>query len=240
MQTSINPQEIKHFSKDSARWWDENGPFKPLHRLNPVRLRYIGGAIRQHYGLGDTALKPFKNLNILDIGCGGGLACEPLARLGGKVTGIDADEQAIAVAKEHAAQGGLKIDYRAGAAEDLNKTFDVVLTLEIVEHVNDVDSFVEDCVNLCKPGGITIFSTLNRTPQSFALGIVAAEYLLRWVPRGTHQWKNFVTPSELARAARRAGAKEKDAKGLIFNPLQNEFTLSDHNMSVNYFMVVGT
>lgn len=244
MITSINPKEIEHFSKDAGQWWDENGPFSPLHRLNPVRLAYLCGQIRQHYGLAENDLKPFGRLKILDIGCGGGLVCEPLARLGAKVTGIDADEKAIAVAKEHAAQSGLDIDYRATTSEDLlsadkkkNRTaFDVVLALEIIEHVNDVDSFVKSCVNLCKKDGLVIFSTLNRTPHSFAMGIVAAEYILRWVPRGTHQWKKFVRPSELARAIRRAGAKETDIKGIFYNALDSEFKLSD-DVSVNYMMM---
>jgi len=236
MTTSINPQEIEQFSKDAARWWDEDGPFRPLHRLNPVRLEYICNQIRRHYDLAPDNLKPFSKLEILDIGCGGGLVCEPLARLGGKVTGIDADEKAIAVAKEHAEKSGLKIDYRQDSAENLKKTYDVVLALEIVEHVNDVDSFVQSCVDLCKPGGIIIFSTLNRTLKSFALGIAAAEYILRWVPQGTHQWKKFVRPSELARAIRRGGGKEKDIKGIIFNSLECEFKLSSQDTDVNYFI----
>ncbi len=236
MITSINQQEIEHFSKDAARWWDEDGPFRPLHRLNPARLDYICGQIKQHYGLDENSLRPLENLDILDIGCGGGLVCEPLARLGGNVTGVDADEKAVAVASEHAAQGGLKIDYRCDSAENIGQKFDVVLALEIVEHVNDVDSFVHDCVNLCKPGGIIIFSTLNRTAKSFALGIVAAEYILHWVPRGTHQWKKFLRPSELARSIRRAGAHITGSKGLAYNKLNGNFELKDDDMSVNYFM----
>jgi len=233
--TSINPREIEHFSKDAPRWWDENGPFRPLHRLNPVRLRYIREQIERHYGLDSHNLATFKGLSVLDIGCGGGLVCEPMARLGAAVTGMDADAQAVEVARQHAKQGGLRIDYKTGSTENLEKTFDVVLALEIVEHVNDGDQFVNNCVDLCKPGGIIIFSTLNRTAKSFALGIVAAEYLLRWVPQGTHQWKKFVRPSELARAIRNAGAKESNIRGLNFNPLKNEFELSDQT-SVNYFM----
>lgn len=237
MITSINQQEIEHFSKDAAHWWDENGPFRPLHRLNPARLEYICGQIRQHYGLAAHSLKPFEKLDILDIGCGGGLVCEPLARLGGKVTGVDADAKAIEVAREHAAQGGLTINYRCDSAEHLERKFDVVLALEIIEHVNDVDSFVQSCVDLCKPGGIIIFSTLNRTVKSFAFGIVAAEYILHWVPRGTHQWKKFLRPSELSRAIRRTGAQPKDVKGLVYNKLSGDFKLTDDDMSVNYLIV---
>ncbi|MCB9991694.1 MAG: bifunctional 2-polyprenyl-6-hydroxyphenol methylase/3-demethylubiquinol 3-O-methyltransferase UbiG [Rhodospirillales bacterium] len=236
MTTSINPQEIEHFAKDSAHWWDEDGPFRPLHRMNPVRMDYICGQIRQHYGLRRDDLKAFGKLELLDIGCGGGLVCEPLARLGGRVTGIDADANAIAVAKTHAAENGLSINYLNGSAEDLKETFDVVLALEIIEHVNNPEQFVQDCTALCKPGGIVIFSTLNRTPQSYAMGIVAAEHVLRWVPRGTHQWKKFIQPAELARAIRHAGATSKDLKGITFNALDGNFKLSSENMSVNYMM----
>lgn len=239
MATSINPKEIEHFAKDSAHWWDEGGPFAPLHRMNPVRLRYIRDRIARHHGLPEDGMTPFKGLNILDIGCGGGLVCEPLARLGATVTGIDADANAVEVALAHAAQNSLTIDYRNSAVEDMKgETFDVVLALEIVEHVNDVDSFVQNCVNLCKPQGIIIFSTLNRTAKSFALGIVAAEYILRWVPQGTHQWKKFIKPAELARAVRKAGARETNIKGLIYNPLEGDFKLSDYDIDVNYFMTV--
>lgn len=236
MTTSINPQEIEHFSKDAAHWWDENGPFRPLHRLNPVRMRYIRDQIGQHYGLDDKSLKPLKGLKVLDIGCGGGLVCEPLARMGAAVTGVDADSNAIAVASDHAEQSGLKIDYENCAAEDLNKKFDVVLALEIVEHVDNVADFVQSCANLCKPGGIMIFSTLNRTPKAYALGVVAAEHIMRCVPRGTHEWKKFVRPSELCRMIRHAGARETNIKGFIFNAVKGDFELSDQDMGVNYFV----
>ncbi len=238
MTTSINPQEIEHFSKDSSYWWDEDGPFKPLHRLNPLRLSYIREQLERHYELTNEGQKPFKGLKILDIGCGGGLVCEPIARLGGNVTGIDADQNAVAVATDHAKKSVLKINYQNKAAEDIKSKFDVVLALEIIEHVNDVDGFVQNCVDLCKPGGIIIFSTLNRTPKSFALGIVAAEYIMRWVPRGTHQWKKFIRPSELAKMIRHAGGKETNVKGLFFNPVKGDFELSDQDISVNYFMTV--
>jgi 2-polyprenyl-6-hydroxyphenyl methylase/3-demethylubiquinone-9 3-methyltransferase len=240
MKTSVNPDEIGHFSKDSARWWDENGPFRPLHRLGSLRMRYIRDAIAVHYGLeADSGLEPLKGFKILDVGCGGGLVCEPLARLGAAVTGIDADENAIRIAREHASGMGLAIDYRAQTAEDLLKkkqSFDAVLALEIVEHVTDRDFFIETCASLCKPGGLVIFSTLNRTPKSFALGIVAAEHILRWVPRGTHDWKKFVRPSELAAAARGARLVEKDVSGYGYNPLSGSFEMSDRFVAVNYFM----
>lgn len=248
MATSIDQREIAHFSKDSGRWWDESGPFAPLHRLNPVRMGYIRGQIGRHYGLSGEDLRPFQRLRILDAGCGGGLVCEALVRLGADVTGIDADEQAIVVARDHAAGSGLSVDYRNVSVEELltgapplpppqagGNAFDVVLALEIAEHVSDVDGFVDSCVNLCKPGGIVIFSTLNRTPQSFALGIVAAERILRWVPPGTHQWKKFLKPSELAQAVRKAGARQIDVKGLSYSAFRRDFELSD-DVSVNYFL----
>ncbi len=236
MSSSVNIKEVENFAKDSSHWWDEEGPFKPLHRLNSERIRYIKSMICEHYARDTDALGALKDLSILDIGCGGGLVCEPLSRLGGKVTGVDADTNAIAVATEHAEQSGLKITYKNGAAEDLKETYDVVLALEVIEHVDNVEEFVENCVKLCAKDGLIIFSTLNRTPQSYALGIVAAEHILRWVPRGTHQWKKFLKPSELARMVRKAGAREHNIKGLVFNPVKNEFSLSNSNTAVNYFL----
>ena len=263
---TVNAQEIQNFSKDSAHWWDINGPFRPLHRLNPVRLRYLKAQICGHYDLDSAQLKPYTGLNIIDVGCGGGLVCEPMARLGGTVTGLDADENAIHVAKEHAQQSGLEINYlatssdqhimspssfhchpRAGGDPDKQDRmpaqgghdkplYDVVLALEIIEHVADRDAFVKSIVDLCKPGGLIIFSTLNRTAKSFALGIVAAEYILRWIPQGTHNWKKFVKPSELNRLLENHGATAKDISGLAFNPLASEFHLAPHDTDVNYFI----
>ena len=184
--SSIDTQEIDNFSKDADRWWDEDGPFKPLHRLNPVRLSYIKNQVCQHFGRDVQALDAFKGLKILDVGCGGGLVCEPLARMGANVTGADADPIAIETAISHAKDSGLKIEYHNKPAEALNKTFDAVLALEIIEHVANPQEFVNSVSNLVKPGGIAIFSTLNRNPKSFLLGIVAAEHILRWVPQGTH------------------------------------------------------
>ena len=234
---TVDAREIQNFSKDSAYWWDINGPFKPLHHLNPVRLQYIREQICTRFSLDTQSLSPFQGLNIIDIGCGGGLVCEPMARLGANTTGIDADENAVAVAQEHAAAFGLEIDYRALSSDNVSKKFDVVLALEIIEHVSDADAFVKSTLNLCKPGGLVIFSTLNRTPKSYALGIIAAEHLLRWVPQGTHSWKKFVKPSELARMVRQNGGTPHDITGLIFNPLANKFTLS-RDTDVNYFMSV--
>ncbi len=236
---TVDAKEIENFAKDSSRWWDEDGPFRPLHRLNHVRLGYIKDQISTRFGCDARSLKPYKGLSILDIGCGGGLVCEPMARLGGEVTGIDADANAIAVAKEHARAMGLSVDYRAESSEELlkgKKKFDVVLALEIVEHVADVDMFVRNCVDLCRPGGLIVFSTLNRTAKSFALGKVAAEYVLRWVPVGTHDWKKFLKPSELARPIRSAGGDVVNTEGMVFNAVTGEFVRSPRDLDVNYFM----
>lgn len=232
---TVDAKEIGNFAKDSSHWWDENGPFKPLHRLNPVRLAYIKEQI-----VGETqSLRPYEGLSILDIGCGGGLVCEPMARLGADVTGIDADANAIEVARQHASDGGLDIAYKAASSEQLVKEkirFDVVLALEIVEHVADVDIFVRHCVDLCKPGGVIVFSTLNRTAKSFILGKVAAEYILGWVPKGTHDWKKFLKPSELASAVRTAGGAVSNIEGMVFDPITGDFKRSSRDMDVNYFM----
>lgn len=244
---TVNHKEIEHFAKDSAHWWDEKGPFAPLHRLNPVRLQYIKGQICEHYGLDVKSLKPYDGLSILDIGCGGGLVCEPMARLGAAVTGIDADGNAIDVARTHAGKSGLEIRYFVQSTDQLlspsprreeGKKYDIVLALEIIEHVEHVDKFVQDCVDLCKQSGIIIFSTLNRTPKSFLLGKIAAEYILGWVPRGTHDWKKFIKPSELARSVRAAGGTVVNTEGMTFDPITAEFKRSPRDLDVNYFMAV--
>ena len=234
--STILKSEVDKFSKDAPRWWDENGPFAPLHRLNPARMGYIRGQICNHFGLDETSLKPFKGFSILDVGCGGGLVCEPLARLGAEVTGIDADPVAIETAREHAGQSKLEIDYQNQAAENIKTKYDVVLALEIIEHVENPAEFVKSISKLVKPGGFVIFSTLNRTPKSFALGIVAAEYVMRIVPRGTHSWRRFVKPSELARHMRAAGMEPKNVSGLVLSPLSGEFKISENDTAVNYFM----
>ncbi len=236
---TVNQAEIQNFSKDSSHWWDEKGPFKPLHRLNPIRLDYIKQQICAHFDRDYKGLKTYQGLDILDVGCGGGLVCEPMARLGANVTGIDADENAIAVATEHAADNDLNITYQATSSDALVKTgqkFDVVLALEIIEHVDQPDLFVQSIMNLCKPNGLVIFSTLNRNPKSYALGIVAAEYILGWVPKGTHNWKKFVKPSELSKMIKQHGGKPNDICGLAFNPIKNEFHLAPQDLEVNYLM----
>lgn len=229
--STINANEISHFAQDSAGWWDIDGPFAPLHRMTPARMRYLKNVIGE-----------IKNKTILDIGCGGGLISVPLSRLGGKVTGIDADKQAITVAKQHSKAEGLDINFIHGAAENLvedEQKFDVVMALEVIEHVDNPKLFVDLCSQLVKPNGIVIFSTLNRTWKSYALGIVAAERLLRWVPVGTHDWKKFIKPSELARIAQQSGLTVTDAKGMVFNPLKNEFSIHPHDLALNYFLVAS-
>lgn len=242
-RTTVDPEEVASFGAQAHDWWNENGAFKPLHKLSPVRLQYIRSQICAYYGRDAASLNALRDLNILDIGCGGGLVSEPLARAGAAVTGIDAAKENIAAAQEHAAASGLKkaqLTYQAVTAEDLLKKsktrYDVVLALEIVEHVADLPFFVETAAKLVKPGGLIIFSTLNRTPRSFLLGIVAAEYLLRWVPRGTHQWKKFLRPSELAGHLRAAGFSVEDVTGMSYNPLQDRFSLNPRDLTVNYFL----
>lgn len=233
---TVNAQEIQNFSKDSSQWWDEQGPFKPLHLLNPVRLAYFKSQICTHFSLDASASNPYQGLDIIDVGCGGGLVCEPMARLGGNVTGIDADSNAIEVASAHAKQNNLNIHYECNSSEKMNKKFDVVLALEIIEHVDNPDLFVKSIINLCKPNGLIIFSTLNRTPKSYALGIIAAEHILRWVPQGTHHWKKFVKPSELTKMLRDNGASANDLCGMIYNPFGQKFTLDKNKVDVNYFL----
>ncbi len=238
MTNTVDQKEIQAFSKDAAQWWDPAGPFAPLHRLNPVRMGYIRGRICDHFGLEQNDLKPFKNLKILDVGCGGGLVCEPLARLGGTVTGLDAAPVAIEAAKDHAKASGLSITYRAEPSDNhKGGPYDVITALEIIEHVSDTHAFIASLRKLLKPGGILIVSTLNRTGKSYALGIVAAEYILGWVPKGTHDWKKFVKPSELAALLRAHDLAPSETAGLVFNPLGGDFTISKTDLDVNYLMV---
>ncbi len=242
-KTTVDPEEIAQFSAQADLWWDESGPFKPLHKLNPARLTYIRQQICTHFDHDDEATNSLKGLDILDIGCGGGLVTEPISRMGAKVTGIDASEKNIMIASLHAEKMGIKktaLSYKFTSAEDLlaksKKKYDVVLALEIVEHVSDVAFFIETCSKLIKPNGLIIFSTLNRTPRSFALGIVAAEYILRWLPKGTHSWKKFLRPSELAEHAEKSNLAPQDITGLVYNPLSDSFSLSKKDIAVNYFM----
>lgn len=237
--TTKNAKEIANFNSFADEWWDENGPMKPLHRLNPTRIEYLKQQICHHFNIDSSSDGPLKGLKILDIGCGGGIVCEPLARLGAKVTGIDAADKNIEVAKHHANERGLDITYKNQLSEDLaqQKTkYDVVLALEIVEHVDNLPLFLKSCANLLKKDGILIISTLNRNPKSFLLGIVAAEYILRWVPKGTHDWKKFLKPSEIADHLHPMGLQPSDVTGLVYNPLNKQFSLSKADLDVNYFM----
>jgi 2-polyprenyl-6-hydroxyphenyl methylase/3-demethylubiquinone-9 3-methyltransferase len=234
---TLDPLEISQFSRVADQWWDVDGPFRPLHALNPTRLGFIRTTICQHFGRDNQSLTPFQGLRGLDLGCGGGLVSEPMARMGATMMGADADARAIDIARDHAAQSGLAIDYRVALAEKLvaeGVQTDIVLALEIIEHVADQAAFLAAVSALVAPEGVLILSTLNRTPKGFFLGIVAAEYLVRWVPRGTHHWQKFMKPSELAAGLRPLGFSAFDVKGLIYNPISRQFQLSKNDLAVNY------
>jgi 2-polyprenyl-6-hydroxyphenyl methylase/3-demethylubiquinone-9 3-methyltransferase len=235
--SSIDPAEVAKFTAMAAEWWNPDGKFKPLHMLNPCRLGYVVDQITAQYGRDPHDLGSMAGLRILDIGCGGGLLSEPMARLGAKVVGVDAAERNIPVARIHAAQSGLDIDYRHGTAEQLaeaGETFDVVLNMEVVEHVADPQSYLDACASLLKPGGMMICSTLNRNPKSWLLAIAGAEMVMRWLPRGTHDWSRFITPAELKSMLTIAGLDQVDAKGFVFNPLLWSWSVSPRDLSVNY------
>lgn len=234
---SVDTSELAKFEAMAAEWWDPMGKFRPLHLMNPVRLDYITRQIAAEYSRDLKAPKPFKGLRILDIGCGGGLLSEPMARLGATVIGADAAEGNLPVARLHAEQSGLEIDYRHTTAEALaaaGEQFDAVLNMEVVEHVADPAAYLSACQDLLKPCGIMICSTLNRTPKSFALAIVGAEYVLRWLPKGTHDWRKFLTPEELTKLLTEAGLDPVDKKGFVFNPIAQSWSISDRDLSVNY------
>jgi 2-polyprenyl-6-hydroxyphenyl methylase / 3-demethylubiquinone-9 3-methyltransferase len=236
---SVDPREVERFARMAARWWDPRGPMAPLHKLNPVRLGYIRDHVAEHFGRDAKKLGCLKGFRILDIGCGAGLLTEPLARLCAEMTGIDPAAENIAAARAHAVESGVTVDYRDMTAEDLaadGEQFDVVLAMEVVEHVNDVSLFVLTCGSLVKPGGLFFTATLNRTLKSFALAIVGAEYILGWLPRGTHQWDKFVTPDELETAIESAGLNVTGERGVIYNPLADRWQLSS-DMNVNYMLV---
>ncbi|TRW99702.1 bifunctional 2-polyprenyl-6-hydroxyphenol methylase/3-demethylubiquinol 3-O-methyltransferase UbiG [Paracoccus sp. M683] len=237
--SSVDAAELAKFEAMAAEWWDPNGKFKPLHMLNPTRLDYVVSRIAAQFGRDPRAPRPFEGLRLLDIGCGGGLLSEPMARLGADIVGADAVERNIAVASLHAEQQGLKIDYRATTAEALaeaGEQFDAVLALEIVEHVADPAAFVATCAALARPEGALIISTLNRTPKSFAAAIIGAEWIMRWLPKGTHEWHRFITPEELAAMMSAAGMPALDRRGMVFNPIRWDWSLSDRDLSVNYIM----
>lgn len=234
---TVDPAEVAKFQAMAAEWWDPNGKFKPLHMLNPCRLGYITRQIAAEFNRDLTSDRPFEGLAILDIGCGGGLLSEPMARLGATVVGADAAERNIPVAQVHAEQSGLTIDYRHTTAEaiaEAGERFDIVLNMEVVEHVADPQEFLTVCQTLLKPGGLMICSTLNRNAKSFAMGIIGAEWVMRWLPKGTHEWRKFITPDELFSMLNTAGLKPVDRKGFVFNPLGWSWSISDRDLSVNY------
>jgi 2-polyprenyl-6-hydroxyphenyl methylase/3-demethylubiquinone-9 3-methyltransferase len=236
---SIDPDEVRRFSRLAAQWWDAGGPMAAVHKFNPVRLGYIRDRAAEHFGRDPARLDSLSGLRVLDIGCGGGILSEPLARLGARVLGADPSESNIAVAKHHAERAGLVIDYRASAAETVaesGETFDIVLAMEVIEHVVDVGLFIELAAGMVAPGGLLFVATLNRTAKSFALAIVGAEYILRWLPRGTHRWEKFVTPNELEIAIEQSGLKSIDESGVVYDLFADRWQLSA-DTDVNYMMV---
>ncbi|MFD1344005.1 bifunctional 2-polyprenyl-6-hydroxyphenol methylase/3-demethylubiquinol 3-O-methyltransferase UbiG [Litorisediminicola beolgyonensis] len=235
--SSIDPAELAKFEAMASDWWDPEGSFRPLHRMNPIRLDYLTSQIAAEFDRDLAAPRALDGLSVLDIGCGGGLLCEPLARLGATVTGIDASGQSVPVARAHADLSGLEIDYRITTAEALaaeGARFDTVMAMEVIEHVADPQAFLADAARLVRPGGLFLCSTLNRTAKSFAAAIVGAEYVLRWLPRGTHDWSKFIAPADLARMMTAAGLDPVDEKGMVYNPLADRWSLSDRDLAVNY------
>ncbi len=239
---TLDPGELARFAALADEWWDPRGKFKPLHKLGPTRMAFVREQVLTHFGLTGNGLKPFAGLRFLDVGCGGGLVSEPLARLGATVTGIEPAEDNVAAARAHAGEGGLAIDYRAVRAEDLleeGATFDVVVCLEVIEHVPDPRAFVSILSRLTRPGGLLLLSTLNRTLKAYALAIVGAEYVLRWLPVGTHQWDRFITPVELQDMVRMAGLVSPVLSGLVYNPLTDSWSLNASDLDVNYLLAAG-
>jgi 2-polyprenyl-6-hydroxyphenyl methylase / 3-demethylubiquinone-9 3-methyltransferase len=236
---SLDPREVAKFSAMAAEWWDPVGKFAPLHKFNPVRLSFIRTEAAAHFGQDGRCLRPFEGLSLLDIGCGGGLLSEPMARLGFAVTGADASEKNIGTARAHAAQSGLPITYRAATPETLvaeGQSFDVVLNMEVVEHVADVAAYLQACARLVKPGGLTFVATLNKTLKSLALAKIGAEYVLGWLPRGTHDWNRFVPPTELKKSLEKADLNILKTQGVSFDPLSWNWRLSS-DVDVNYMIV---
>jgi 2-polyprenyl-6-hydroxyphenyl methylase/3-demethylubiquinone-9 3-methyltransferase len=243
LANTIDNDEIERFSRIAEEWWDENGKFKPLHRMGHVRLQYLRDQACAHFNRDTDQLRTLNGLTVLDVGCGGGLLSEPMARLGTQVTGIDASEKNIAVAALHARNMGLEIDYRCTSPETLTQAnakkplqYDIVLALEIVEHVSDVPAFIKACAGLVKPGGLLFMSTLNRTVKSYIFAIAAAEYILRWLPRGTHQWNKFLKPSELCAGIRKEGLRVNHMSGIVFNPAARSWHLAEKDLDVNYIL----
>lgn len=238
-RTTIDQSEVDRFSAMAAEWWDPKGKFRPLHKFNPVRLAYIRDTACAHFGRDPKAPQPLKGLRVLDIGCGGGLLSEPMARMGAEVVGADASEKNIRIAETHAAGSGVAVDYRAVTAEalaDAGERFDIVLNMEVVEHVADVDFFMTACAAMVRPGGLMFVATINRTMKAAALAIFAAENILRWLPRGTHQYEKLVRPEEIEKPLSASGMAVVERTGVFFNPLANQWYLSP-DMDVNYMLV---
>jgi 2-polyprenyl-6-hydroxyphenyl methylase/3-demethylubiquinone-9 3-methyltransferase len=236
--TTVDPAEVAKFSRLSDEWWDPKGKMAPLHKINPLRLSYIRDAACRKFERNAKSLNCLAGLRILDIGCGAGLLCEPFTRLGAQVIGVDPSASNIAAARLHAEKGHLSIDYRCTTVEqmDLRERFDIVLAMEVIEHVSDVGMFINRCAAMLKPGGLMVISTLNRNWKSFALAIVGAEYVLRWLPRGTHQWDKFVTPDELAHYLRKSKLAITDQTGVVYSPFGDRWSLSS-DMDVNYMVL---
>lgn len=237
--TTINADELAKFAAMADEWWDPAGKFRPLHKINPVRLGFIRDHALRHFAKDGAQRRPFSGLRVLDIGCGGGLLSEPMARLGAEVVGIDPAERNIMVARLHAERSGLAVDYRATSAEALaaaGEQFDIVLNMEVVEHVDNVPLYMKSCADLVRPGGLQVLSTINRTPRAFALAVVGAEYVLRWLPRGTHDYRKFLTPEEIAVLFERNGLRVIDRAGIVYHPLADEWRRS-RDLGVNYMMV---
>jgi 2-polyprenyl-6-hydroxyphenyl methylase/3-demethylubiquinone-9 3-methyltransferase len=238
MSNTVSPAEVQKFERLAAEWWSADGQFRPLHKLNPLRLGYVRDRAAAHFGRDIRRPRPLAGLRLLDVGCGGGLLCEPLTRLGAEVTGIDPSQTNIGVARRHAETSGLAVDYRATTAEALaaaGETFDVVLAMEVVEHVADRDAFVAACGALLKPGGLLVLATINRTPKAYALVILGAERVLRWLPRGTHRYEMLVRPAELEAAQQAAGLAVLDRTGVTYDLLADRFRLCD-DLGANYMM----
>jgi 2-polyprenyl-6-hydroxyphenyl methylase / 3-demethylubiquinone-9 3-methyltransferase len=239
--TTINDSEIAKFTAMAEEWWNPNGKFKPIHKFNPVRLAYIREHLLTHFGGDGTAMRPFTGLRILDVGCGGGLLCEPLARLGASVTGIDAAERNVAIARLHADKSGLPIDYRATTSEALaaaGEQYDLVLNMEVVEHVDNVPLYMKSCADLVKPGGLMLTATINRTLRARALAVFAAERVLRWLPVGTHDWNKFLTPDEIKTLLRRNDLVVTAETGVVYHPMGDEWRESA-DMGINYMVLAA-
>lgn len=236
IDTSIDPAEVERFGGLAGDWWDPAGPFAPLHRFNPARLSFFRDQALRRFEADARGIRPLAGLRVLDIGCGGGLLAEPLARLGGEVTGIDPAEASVQAARRHAADAGLSIEYRAATAEQLaraGESYDIVVASEVIEHVADVPGFVGTVAELARPGGLALFTTINRTARAFALAIVGAEYVLRWLPAGTHRFDRFVRPSELAAACRQSGLKPAGELGFVYQPSSGDWRPAA-DTAVNY------